>query len=190
MRMRVVVMAVLVLPVLSGCGLVLDQLTGGERDEGPQAPVPSAPVGWRALGGGKYGYIVRQEWKPRPPTGIGEGTLYEDAAGQWRMQVEEFTGCGNPNRPEELSSFSRRVDPKDSLQTYTNRNPPRRFTVPGAAGAWRYDLAGSSGGDYTVFNVWVGSKRSPCWSELWMTVRDDRAGAEAIAAHFTAAPPP
>ena len=190
MRMRAIALVASMLPVLTSCGAVLDGLGGDDRDEGPPAPSPSAPAGWRAIVTGKYGYVVRAEWKLGARTDVSEPTLYEDPAGRWRLRVEQFTGCGDAKRPEGLSNFSRGVDPKDNLQTYTHRVPPRRFAVPGAAGAWRYELTGSHGGDYTVFNVWVASKRSPCWSELWMTVLDDREGADTIAAHFTGAPPP
>jgi hypothetical protein len=175
------------LPPLTGCG-ALGRLA--ERKDEPKAPTPSAPAGWTALAGGRFGYIVKRDWKLKPSGEIAAPSIYEDTAGQWQMKVEEFTGCGDPNRPDRLSSFSKGVDPFENLQTYTNDTAPSRMTVPGAAGGWRYELTGSTGRHYTVFNVWDGSKRHPCWSELWMTVLDDRETANLIADHFTAAPPP
>jgi hypothetical protein len=188
MRLRLLALT-MTIPVLTGCGLVLDQVSGGKRDEGPPAPLPTPPPGWKAIASGKYGYVVRPEWKVEPTGELAAPTVYDDSTGQWRMQFQQFTGCGDVNKPEELSSFSKRIDPKDSLQTFTFRTAPRKLTVPGAAGGWRYDIAGSNGRSYTAFNIWVASKRSPCWSEIWVTL-PDASDAEVLATHFTAAPPP
>jgi hypothetical protein len=177
---------VALLAVLTGCGFVGSL---AERDDEPPAPAPSAPAGWKALAGGRFGYIVRQDWKLEPSAEVAAPSIYEDTGGQWQMKVEEFTGCGDLNRPDRLPSFSKGVDPYENLQTYSSDAEPSRMTVPGAAGGWRYELTGGTGRHYTVFNVWNGNKRHPCWSELWMTVLDDRP-ADLIATHFTAAPPP
>ncbi|MBO2455941.1 hypothetical protein J4573_53325 [Actinomadura barringtoniae] len=190
MRMRIRLLTLtLAFPVLSGCGLVLDHMSGSKSNEGPPAPLPTPPPGWKAIVAGKYGYLVRPEWKIEPSGDVGVATVYDDPAGQWRMHVQQFTGCGDANKAEDLSSFSKQIDPKESLQTFTLRKQPQKMTVPGAAGGWRYETAGSGGHTYTTFNVWVASKRSHCWSELWMTLPGG-GDAETMATNFTASPPP
>lgn len=136
----------------AGCALL------GTGDDIPYPTISPRP-GMKAVSWSYFGFGVPAEWRQRGGTEI---NYWDDAAGERRLYAEVFTGCGDRRRPD-------RTLPK--LATGGSETPLRvqdtgRFTVPGAAGGWRYELAGTGGERRTALNAWL----KGCEKEIWLVV--------------------
>lgn len=149
----------------SGCSGV-----SGYRDVGAPYPTISPRAGMTAVSWSYFAFGVPKEWRQG---GGREATYWRDAGGDRRLYAEVFSGCGDPRAPE-------RKPPK--LVTYGSNGPlkikkTKKYSVPGAAGGWRYDLVGSGGERRTALNTWIRG----CKKEIWLVISAPKQVADRIA---------
>jgi hypothetical protein len=170
-RARVAAVALAVLAAAlpaGGCALV-----PGQSSDIPY-PTISPRAGMRGVSWSHFGFGVPNEWRQRGA----DATYWEDENHERRLYAEVFTGCGDPRRP---------ANPPPKLVFHNSETPlqVRRtsgFKVPGAAGGWRYELAGAGGERRTALNAWV----SGCNKELWLVISAPESVADQIAASVVA----
>jgi hypothetical protein len=151
-----------------GCALV-----PGQSSDIPYPTISPRP-GIRGVSWSHFGFGVPTEWRQRG----GDATYWEDASGERRLYAEVFTGCGDPRRP---------ANPPPKLVFYDSETPLQvqqtsGFKVPGAAGGWRYELAGAGGERRTALNAWIAG----CNKEIWLVISAGQSVADKIAATVVA----
>lgn len=166
---RLARLAAVALAALGAAGCVF---VPGQDSDIPYPTISPRP-GVRGVSWSHFGFGVPTEWRQRP----GEATYWEDAGGRQRLYAEVFTGCGDVGHPE--SPPPKLVFAGSQAQLRVEKTS--KFTVPGAAGAWRYELAGA-GEHRTALNAWI----SGCDKEIWLVISAPESAADEVAATLVA----
>jgi hypothetical protein len=149
---------------------------------GPDSDIPYPTIsprpGMTGVSWSHFGFGVPSEWRPRDGTGP---NYWDGADGEQRLYAEVFSGCGKAKRPDSPPpKFVTRDDTDNGGSARVRRTS--RFSVPGAAGAWRYELDSAAGERRTALNAWI----SDCQKEVWLVISAGPEVADKIASTLVA----